>query len=443
MTGADAAISPGRVDSLADRARRVIPGGINSANRRSPELEDLVVVRTDGARFWDATGREYLDMFCAGGPVILGHCCPAVDEPALARTRHVDQAGVGRTDLEIELAERIVRHIPSAERVLLTMSGSEATYHALRVSRAVTGRSKVVKFEGCYHGWHDSVALGFSLDPEGAKTRPMSDGSLPAVLDSTVVLELNDSAAVRATLAGHDVAAVIVEPIAHNIGCIMPADGFLQTLRDACTDTGTVLVFDEVVTGFRHGLGGYQAICGVLPDLTTIGKAMANGYPIAALAGRADLMDEFSTELGGSVLFAGTYNGHPASVAAAVATIDVLSETRVYDHIYALGEQIRTGLGEVFSRHNVPVDIAGFGSVYVAYFRSDVDPVVRFADLASHDAAGFVSYRRELVRQGIFEFPVNLKRSHVSFAHTTADVARLLDVADSVLSQKESGYKEP
>jgi glutamate-1-semialdehyde 2,1-aminomutase len=439
--------APGRprreVESLADRARRAIPGGINSANRRAPELEDLVVVRTEGAHFWDAAGSEYLDMFCAGGPVILGHSFDAVDQVARDRTRHLDQPGVGRTDLEVELAELIGTHVPSADRVLLTMSGSEATYHALRLARAATGRSKVVKFEGCYHGWHDSVALGFSLDAASGRTRPMSEGSMSAVLDATVVLDFNDSAGVRAALADRDVAAVIVEPIAHNVGCLMPADGFLQSLREACTETGTVLVFDEVVTGFRHGLGGYQAISDVVPDLTALGKAIANGYPIAALAGRAELMDAFSTCVSGSVLFAGTYNGHPVSTAAAIATIEVLAQAPVYDHIFMLGEQLRVGLDEVFARHDTPVDVAGFGSVYVTYFRSDGTRAETFSDLASVDAAGLVDYRRELVRRGIFEFPVNLKRCHVSFAHTSADVTRVLDVADTVLRQRTTRTKEP
>jgi len=418
---------------LASRARRVIPGGINSANRRAPDLEDLVVARTDGAYFYDTAGREFLDMFCAGGPIILGHGCTDVDRSASERSRHLDLAGVGRSDLEVELAELIAVHVPSAERVLLTMSGSEATYHALRLARAVTGRSKIVKFEGCYHGWHDSVAIGFSLNQREERRGRMSAGSLVGVLDETEILDFNDASAVRTALADRDVAAVIIEPIAHNVGCMMPADGFLQALRSACTDSGTVLIFDEVVTGFRHGLGGYQAISGVTPDLTTLGKAIANGYPIAALVGRADLMDGFSTTVDGSVLFAGTYNGHPGSVAAAIGTIDFMTEVPVHAHVFELGERMRAGLREVFSRYGIAIQVAGFGSVYVAYFLAGTGGVATFADLAMHDAARFVAFRRELVQRGIFEFPVNLKRSHISYAHTDADVSRVLGAADDIL----------
>lgn len=421
----------GSVDGLADRARRAIPGGINSANRRAPDLEDLVVTRAEGAHFYDAAGRDYLDMFCAGGPIILGHACAEVDQAAFERTRHLDLAGVGRTDLEVELAELLTTHVPSAERALLTMSGSEATYHALRLARAVTGRSKIIKFEGCYHGWHDAVAVGFSLDQEN-RSRSMSAGSMPAVVDETVVFSFNDAAGVRVALADRDIAAVIVEPIAHNVGCILPVEGFLQGLRAACSEAGSVLIFDEVVTGFRHGLGGYQAICGVVPDLTTLGKAMANGHPIAALVGRADLMEAFSTSTLGSVLFAGTYNGHPASVAAAIATIESLDHEPVHDHISKLGEQMRIGLAAVFAANHMPVQVAGVGSIYATYFQKGHD-VTSFADLASHDATAFITFRRGLVQRGIFEFPVNLKRSHLSYAHTSADVGRVLEAADGVL----------
>ena len=207
--------------------------------------------------------------------------------------------GVGVTPVEIELAERLVDVVPSLEKVLLTATGSEATFHALRLARTVTGRRHVIKFQGCYHGWHDSVAMNVISPAErvGGKD-PLSQGILPEVLDATIVCRFNDADDVERALTDHDVAAIILEPIPHNIGAVLPKPGFLERLRELATKHGTVLVFDEVITGFRHGLGGYQAIAGVTPDLTTLGKAMANGWPVSALGGKAELMDLFSTTPG-------------------------------------------------------------------------------------------------------------------------------------------------
>ncbi|MEO9174041.1 MAG: aminotransferase class III-fold pyridoxal phosphate-dependent enzyme, partial [Gaiellales bacterium] len=268
---------------LAARARAVIPGGVNSGQRQIPGLEDLVVVRTQGCTFEDADGRVYTDYQSAFGPALLGHNDADVDRAFVATARVVDLMGVGVTPIEVELAEKLVAVVPSLERVLLTVSGSAATFHALRLARAVTGRRHVLKFQGGYHGWHDAVAMNVlsRADRLGA-TDPTSTGILPEVLEATLIAPFNDLAAVESLATAHagDVAAIIVEPIAHNMGAMLPAPGFLEGLRALCLREGIVLVFDEVITGFRHAVGGYQSICGVTPDLTTFGKAMANGYPI-------------------------------------------------------------------------------------------------------------------------------------------------------------------
>jgi glutamate-1-semialdehyde 2,1-aminomutase len=224
------------------------------------------------------------------------------------------------------------------------------------------------------------------------------------------------------------VAAVIVEPIAHTMGAVLPQAGFLEGLRELCTRRGIVLVFDEVVTGFRHAVGGYQSICGVTPDLSTFGKAMANGYPIGAVGGRADLMDEFSTNPGHPVMFAGTFNGHPACAAAALATIAKLEHEPVHAHVFALGDRIRRELALLYQRLEVPAVVAGFGSVFVPYFVEG--PVSSYADLLEHDAELFVGYRRALLEQGILELPLNLKRSHVSYAHRPHHVDELIEATD-------------
>jgi glutamate-1-semialdehyde 2,1-aminomutase len=278
---------------LAARASAVIPGGVNSGQRRVPGLEQLIITATSGSTFTDGDGRTYTDYHAAFGPPLLGHNDPDVDAAAAAAGRSVGLMGVGVTQVEIELAERLVAAVPSLEKVLLTCTGSEATFHALRLARTATGRRHVIKFQGCYHGWHDSVAMNVISPAERVGTKdPLSGGMLPEVVEATIVCPFNDADAVERALDGHDgdVAAIIIEPIPHNLGAVLPQPGFLDRLRELATKHGTVLVFDEVITGFRHGLGGYQSIAGVTPDLTTLGKAMANGWPVSALGGTAELM---------------------------------------------------------------------------------------------------------------------------------------------------------
>ena len=421
---------------LAARASAVIPGGVNSGQRRVPGLEDLVVTATSGSTFTDAEGRVFTDYHSAFGPPLLGHNDPDVDAAAAAAGRSVGLMGVGVTPVEIELAERLVNAVPSLEKVLLTCTGSEATFHALRLARTVTGRRHVIKFQGCYHGWHDAVAMNVISPLERIGTKdPLSGGILPEVLAATIVCPFNDAAAVERALEEHDgdVAAIILEPIPHNIGTVLPKPGFLERLRELASKHGTVLVFDEVITGFRHGLGGYQAIAGVTPDLTTLGKAMANGWPVSALGGRADLMDQFSTTPGRPAFFAGTFNGHPATTAAALATIEKLEREPVHEHVFALGERTRTGLQALYDRLGVPAVVAGFGSVFVSYFLAG--PVESYDDVLRNDVDLFVGYRHELIKDGIFELPLNLKRSHFSYAHTDDDVDRLLEATEAAVTR--------
>lgn len=421
---------------LAERARRVIPGGVNSGQRRPPGLDDLVLTSTEGATFTDSEGRRYIDFHGAFGPPILGHNDPDVDRAQAQAARTLDLPGVGVTQVEVELAERIVDLVPSVDKVLMTSTGSEATFQALRVARAATGRRHIIKFQGCYHGWHDAVAMNVITPRErmGEKD-PLSKGILPETLEATLICPFNDAGAVGRALDEHpgDVAAVILEPIPHNVGAILPQPGFLEEVRRLCTQHGTVLIFDEVITGFRHGLGGYQGVAGVRPDLTTMGKAMANGYPISAVGGRHDLMELFSTTPGNPAFFAGTFNGHPASAAAAVATIDKLCREPVHEHIFRLGEMARSGLRDLYRRLGVPAVVSGYGSVFVTYFL-EAEEVRSFDDLLDHDADLFCGYRVELMPSGVFELPLNLKRSHISYAHTEADIGALLEATESAVT---------
>jgi glutamate-1-semialdehyde 2,1-aminomutase len=417
---------------LLRHAERAIPGGTHSINRIFEP--PLCFARAEGAYVWDIDGNQYIDYHCAFGPIILGHCYPEIINSVINTLSKNDLYGAGVTELEIRLCDKIVEHVPSAERVLLCSSGSEATYHAIRVARAFTRRKLIIKFQGCYHGWHGYVLRNMLSMPEKiGKRDPGSAGMLDEEIDSTLVCTFNDLSEVEHTVATRpgQIAAIILEPIPHNIGCVLPEPGFLEGLRQLCDREGIVLIFDEVITGFRHSLGGYQKICGVTPDLTTLGKAMANGFPIAALAGRATLMDHFNTRQGGDVFFGGTYNGFPPSVAAALATIEILETKPVYEHIFRLGERMRHGLTEIVDHLNLPATVAGFGSVYTLYFMEG--PIKNYSDLMRNNADLYVRYRQALISRGIFELPVNLKRNHITFSHTDEDIDRTLEAAEDSL----------
>ncbi len=259
----------------------------------------------------------------------------------------------------------------------------------------------------------------------------MSLGMLPEVIKHTLVLPFNDVEALSETLRERrdEIAAVLVEIIPHNIGCVLPRPEFLAALRELTTELGIVLIFDEVITGFRHGLGGYQQICGVTPDLSTFAKAMANGYPIAALVGKAELMNRFGP--GGGVLFAGTYNGHPVGVAAALATIAELESGAVHEHCFALAQQAAEGIEDIARELGMPMTIARFGSVFVPYFMEG--PIENYTDLLRNDTRRDLWFRQRMCERGIFMLPVALKRNHVSAAHTQADIDRTLESARDVL----------
>lgn len=413
-------------------ACEVIPGGVNTSLRRFAPT--LVFKHASGAVLVDADGKEYIDYQAAFGPIVLGHNHPEVSARVAETFDNIDLVGAGTTELEIELARKICQHIPSAEKVLFTNSGSEATYSAIRLARGATGRKKIIKFQGCYHGWHDSVLMNLMTPPEKLGTRDvLSAGSMSEVTEHTLVCQFNNLDDVENTIRNHpgEIAAIILEPIPHNIGCVLPKPGFLEGLRELTKLNGIILIFDEVITGFRHDLGGCQKLFGVTPDLTTLGKAMANGWPIAAVCGRNDLMEMYNTRAGGTVFFAGTYNGHPASVAGALATIEILERPESYEHIRGLGERMRAGLRGIASRLGLKATVAGFGSVFLTYFMEG--PIESYTDLLRNDADTFVAYRKAMIERGFFKLPMNLKRNHISLSHTAADVDRTLDAAESIL----------
>ena len=424
--------------SLYARASAVSPGGVQGEGRGASPYP-LFMTRAQGSRIRDVDGNEYIDFHASFGAVLLGHN----DDRINAAVRlAMDEHGVSfstANPLEVELAERLVQTIPSAERVVFPVTGSEATFHAIRLARAFTGRERILKFEGNYHGWHDYVAWShhFATEDGGDEPTPVAaSAGIPAfVRDLVVVREYNDAAGVRETLAreGDSIAAVILEPVFHNAGVVLPEPGFLETVRQACTDAGVVLIFDEVITGFRHGSGGAQERLGVTPDLTTLGKAIGNGFPISVLCGRADIMDRLGPK--GDVLFAGTFAGHTLNVAAALECTAIVREGAIHDHLVRLGRRLTTGIQSAIDESGVRVQVRESGGVWTIYFTDQ--PIRRFRDFArfamdkNHPVQH--AYRNWLLERGIYVHPHYMIRGFLTGAHTDEDVDRVVDATGEFL----------
>ncbi len=418
--------------SITERATRVIPGGVNSATRRLSQ--PYAWEWAEGAHIRDVDGNTYLDYHAAFGPIVLGHNDPAVNAAVAKALQGPDMVGVGITEQEIMLAEKVVQHVPSAEMALAFSSGSEATYMAVRLARGVTGREKLIKFQGTFHGWHDYLLMNIASPADNiGKKDPGSAGQLADAIDNTIIVPFNDLAATEQAILDHpgQIAAIFMEAIPHNIGCVLPRQDFVEGLRRLCDTHGIVLVFDEVITGFRHGLGGYQSVLGVKPDISTFAKAIANGYPCAIIAGKRELMLQFSTAPGGKVFVGGTYNGHPVGSAAALATIAALEDGSIYERTFRLGDRMRAGLAEIAGRLGIEMVSAGFGSVFTPYFMSG--KIERYEDLLANDTARDVGFRQGMCERGIFMLPMPIKRNHISAAHTDADIDRTLETAEIVM----------
>ncbi len=416
---------------IFEQGRLCIPGGINSFSRALDPPR--VFTRASGAYVYDADDNPYLDYHAAFGPILLGHCHPAVNRAVIESLEKLDLVGIGSSEFEIRLAMKLTEHVPSAELVQLCNTGTEATYNAVRLARAVTGKMKLLKFQGCFHGTHDYLNLNVISRAERLGARdPGSAGMLPEAVEHTLVAEFNDLSQVEEIVGreGGGLAAIILEPVPHNIGCVLPCPGFLEGLRRIATEHGIVLIFDEVISGFRHGLGGYQKVSGVTPDLTTLGKSIANGFPCAALCGKREMMQRLSTA-GGDTAFAGTYNGHPASSSAALATIDILENTDALPYIFDLGATLRRELQDLILRLGVEAHVAGFGSVFTIYFQEP--PVRSYTDLLRNNTELDRAFRREMLDSGILVHPTPLKRNHISLSHTEDDLARTVDAVSSCL----------
>ncbi|HEY3185328.1 MAG TPA: aminotransferase class III-fold pyridoxal phosphate-dependent enzyme [Gaiellaceae bacterium] len=408
---------------LRERAERRIPGGVNSNVRLDGPR--IFFARGKGAWLWDVDGRDYVDYLLGQGPAFLGHAA----EPVLrAVTEACAKGNVygAQHPLEVAAAERLCAVLEWPEMVRLGMTGTEMVQAAIRLARAATGRRRLVRFEGHYHGWLDNVLLA----PEPGPAAPASAGQPAEALADSIVLAWNDLGALTELLdrEGEDVCAVLMEPMMLNAGAIPPAPGYLEGVRRLCSSHGILLVFDEVITGFRLALGGATARFGVIPDLAVYGKAMAAGWPVAALAGRASLMELFAT---GRVTHAGTFNANVMGVAATLATLDVLEHDSPYERIEHLGAELMTGLRELAAEASVPLRVRGLPAAFHASFGDDGD-VRDFRDVQLLDAARYRRLAEALVGQGVWVAARGIW--YVSAAHGEREVEVTLERARAALA---------
>ncbi len=440
-----------RSHEILERNRRHIPGGMASLNRAvSPEI---TFVRGEGQWLFDADGRRYLDYHAAFAPHILGHNDPCV---TAAVKRVLDENaslyGSGTTMLEGRLAELICEAVPFVEQVQLLNSGSEATYQALRLARAVTGRDHVIVMQGGYNGWHNDVAcnvmtplakIGPRISPGEYEVLPLSAGVPESHRRLVHAINFNDLDSVAYVCERYPVAALITEPVLQNIGVVHPRPGYLAGLRQLADRHGFLLIFDEVKTGFRHGPGGYAHIAGVRPDLAVYGKALANGYPMAAIGGPRMLMEYFAhPDDKRRVFLAGTCNAHPVPTAAAIATLERLLAAggEIYERLEGMGQRLESGLAKTLRRQGVTGVVARQGSALCVYFMDHAP--VDWHDLAAHHRfEPDVETRVALIEAGIYVFPLATKQWSISAAHTTEDIDATVRCFEAALERVKAGAR--
>jgi len=423
---------------LFQRARETIPGGVNSPVRAFGSVggDPLFIVRADGPRVYDADGNEYLDFVGSWGPMILGHNQDGIKRAVYEALKLGTSFGAPTTG-EIELAELVVEMVPSVEVVRLVNSGTEATMSAVRLARAATGRPKMVKFRGGYHGHADAFLVEAG---SGAATLgvPSSPGVTPGAAQDTLVADYNDLTSVQAQFDANpgQVACVIVEPVAGNMGCVPPVDGFLEGLREICTKEGAVLIFDEVMTGFRVAAGGAQERYGVMPDLTTMGKVIGGGLPVGAYGGREDLMRQIAPD--GPVYQAGTLSGNPLATAAGKAALGYLKEhPQVFDEMEARGQQLEKGVLALLAEKGYPLSWTRVGSMASLFFTPG--PVTDWHSAAKSDKEAFKTFFWGMLDKGFYLAPSPFEAMFLSSAHTEADIGSTLEASAEVLARVFEG----
>jgi glutamate-1-semialdehyde 2,1-aminomutase len=426
-----------RSQELYTRACQVLAGGVSSEFRKFSYPHPLFYTHGRGSRIWDVDGNEYLDFTLSQGPLILGHSHPHVLETVERASRH-GQLFAGQHLQELQLAEKLQQMIPCAELLRFSLSGSEADHVALRLARTVTGRPKFLRFEGHYHGWLDNVCYGISAPSEEAlgsretpNSLPWTEGLAVHSAEESLLLPWNDLALVEQTLMQRhtEIAAILLEPVMCNSSCIPPEPGYLSGLRALCDRYGVLLIFDEVITGFRLGLGGAQACFNVTPDLAVFGKAMASGYPISMLAGKREYMRLIADS---TVIHAGTMNSGNPSIAAAVATIEVLEQDHVPERLALLGTRLMSGLREAARQTGHNLHVQGMGPMFHAGF-TQRETVRDFRDTLSYDKAQYARFLAGMQERGIRLIGRGLW--YVSGAHTEAEIDHAITTATEVLRE--------
>ncbi len=417
---------------LFAQAKEVIPGGVNSPVRAFSSIKDmgpLFMEKGEGALIYDADGNNYVDYVASWGPLILGHRHPEVVE-ALAKCLEKGTSFGTPTELETQLANEITQAVPSMDMVRLVNSGTEATMSALRLARGYTGRNKIVKFEGCYHGHADFLLIKAG---SGALTTgvPTSPGVPETTAENTINAPFNDIEACRRIFEqeGPNIAAVIVEPVAGNMGVVPPAPGFLEGLRKITLQYGTVLIFDEVMTGFRVSYGGAQSLYGIDPDLTCLGKIIGGGLPVGAYGGKKSIMEYISPV--GPVYQAGTLAGNPLAVTAGLATLRILKRKGIYQELEAKAAQLARGLEEAAREADFPATVNRVGSMVCSYFTRG--PVHNFDTACSSNTEAFSDYYKAMLQQGIYLAPSQFESVFVSLAHTQKHIEKTIDAAKNTL----------
>ncbi len=421
------------MNSTFSIAKRYIPGGVNSPVRafKSVGGEPVFIKRAQGAYFWDVEDRRYIDYVGSWGPMILGHAHPQI----IATVKRVAENGLSfgaPTLIETELASKICQLIPSIDKVRMVSSGTEATMSAIRLARGFTGRDKIVKFEGCYHGHADSLLVKAG---SGALTLgvPTSPGVPADLAQHTVTLEYNNAARVQQVFdkIGKDIAAIIVEPVAGNMNCIPPVPGFLETLREVCSRYDSVLLFDEVMTGFRVGLTGAQGLYGITPDLSTFGKVIGGGMPVGAFGGRADIMDHLAPD--GPVYQAGTLSGNPVAMAAGLETLRLISEPGFFESVTEKTQYLTRSIKAAADRHGVDLYAQHVGAMMGLFFTA-LDEVRFFSEVMSCDVKKFNAFFHGMLGRGIYLAPSAFEAGFVSSAHSREDLDATVAAAGDAFS---------
>jgi glutamate-1-semialdehyde 2,1-aminomutase len=422
-------------ERLYEQSKQTLAGGVASSLRAAMKPVPLFLQSGKGARIRDVDGNEYIDYIMGYGPLILGHSHPQLIEAVCSKMREGQQFGM-QHEGEIALSRRIVELVPCADKVLFSGSGTEAVMMALRLARAYTGRSKIIRFEGHYHGWSDAIFTSFPSPDMAQGDRHSLAGTVGQsehALEDILLLPWNDPEALQRTLEtqGEQIAAVITEPVMCNSGCIRPLPGYLESMREWTRKAGTVLIFDEVITGFRVGIGGAQERLGITPDLTIMGKAVAGGFPLSVVAGHREIMDLVSNA---KVSHLGTLNGNVVSMAAGLAALDILSKNNgsIYEEMEQIADRLIAGLQEIFAVSRIPVLINRFGPVFHLMF-TGLREVSNFTAFNQRDSARYARFAEMALTQGLAVRPNGLW--YVSATHTSAEVEETLEIVRRIASK--------